>query len=263
MDISTIIGLAGAIGAVLLTLLLEGGSIGAFLQLSAFVLIFAGSIAVCITSFGLKEALMIPEFMRRAIFPPSTDFSQVLHMLVSMSERARRDGLLVLEEEVQNLKDELMRLGIELAVDGVDPDAIRAILEDLSDSMAEHEKIPAEVFETLGGFSPTLGIIGTVMGLVHVLESLGSGGAEELGRGIAVAFIATFYGIGFANLIWLPLSNKIKNINHKLKVQRAMIVNGVLAIQSGDNPRVAQEKIMSNIGDMELRKKILEKSEKA
>ncbi|MDH4200805.1 MAG: MotA/TolQ/ExbB proton channel family protein [Spirochaetia bacterium] len=262
MDISTLIGLVGGIFVILLTLIIEGGHVSAFLQLSAFVLIFAGSIAVAITSFGLKEVVKIPEFLRGTIFPPSVDLAQTLHMLVSMSERARRDGLLVLEEEVQNLKDELMRLGIELAVDGVDPEAIRNILEDLSDSMAEHEKIPAEVFETLGGFSPTLGIIGTVMGLVHVLESLGSGGAEELGRGIAVAFIATFYGIGFANLIWLPLSNKVKNINHKLKTQRSMIVNGVLAIQSGDNPRVAQEKILSNIGDMAVRRKIMEKSEK-
>lgn len=262
MEISTIIGLGAAIMTVIVTLLIEGGHLTAFLQLSAFILIFAGSVSVAITSFGLKEVLSIPEFIRRTIFPQSTDFTQTLHMLVSMSERARRDGLLVLEEEVSNLKDELMRLGIELAVDGVDPEAIRNILEDLSDSMAEHEKVPAEVFETLGGFSPTLGIIGTVMGLVHVLESLGSGGAEELGRGIAVAFIATFYGIGFANLIWLPLSNKVKTINAKLKVQRSMIVNGVLAIQSGDNPRVAQEKILSNIGDMGLRKKILEKSEK-
>ena len=262
MEISTVIGLGGAIGILLLTLILEGGHVGSFMSLSALVLIGGGSIVVAITSFGLKEVMEIPSFLRKTMFPPSIDFAQTLHMLVSMSERARRDGLLVLEEEVQNLKDDLMKLGIELAVDGVDPEAIRNILEDLSDSMAEHEKIPAEVFETLGGFSPTLGIIGTVMGLVHVLENLGAGGAEELGRGIAIAFIATFYGIGFANLLWLPLSNKIKNINHKLKTQRAMIVNGVLAIQSGDNPRVAQEKILSHIGDVHIRKKILEKSEK-
>jgi len=261
MELSTIVGLAGALGAVLLTLIIEGGHVGSFINLSAFTLIGGGSVAVAVFSFSIKELTQVPQYIMKTIFPPNLNLRELIEMFVNLSERARREGLLSLEDDLGNIQEKMIRLGLELVVDGTDPEIVKNIMEDYSDSAKEHEKVAAEFFETMGGFSPTLGIIGTVMGLVHVLEGLGGGGGiEALGKGIAVAFIATFYGIGFANLIWLPFSNKTKYINHKLATKRAVIISGVLAIQSGDNPRVVREKLLSHITDPALRDAIAEAS---
>jgi len=255
---STILGLIGGVLVVLATLLLEGGHIFSFFNVSALTLIAGGSVAVTITSFGVKEVLQLPAYFRFAMFPPAIDYKSEIVTLLSFSEKARREGLLSLEDDLESVKDEMTRTAMQMVIDGTEPENILTVLEDFSSSTKKHQMIPAEVFETLGGYSPTLGIIGTVMGLVHVLESLGGGsGVEELGRGIAVAFIATFYGIGFANLIWLPLSGKVKYITHHEENKRQIIITGVLGIQSGDNPRVLKDKLISLIGDPDERKKIL------
>lgn len=254
---STLIGLVGGIVMVLLTLLIEGGNPISFLNLSAFVLIGGGSIAVAITSYGIKEVLSLPQYFRLALNPPHVDLKGEIITLLSFSEKARREGLLSLEDDMENVKDEMTRKAMQMVIDGTEPENILTVLEDFSESTKKHSKVPAEVFETLGGFSPTLGIIGTVMGLVHVLEGLGGGGGiQQLGEGIAVAFIATFYGIGFANLLWLPLSNKIKYTIHHEEARRQIITSGVLGIQSGDNPRVLKDKLIALIGDPVERKKI-------
>lgn len=259
MDISTLIGVGGAISVVIVTMYLEGSGLGSFIIFSAFLLIFGGSVMVSITCFGLKEGLLsLPKYFRFVVFPPQVDLVELIVSFVSFSEKARREGLLSLEDEVSDIDDKMIQLGLQLVIDGTDPEIVRNILEELSDKTAHHEKIAAEVFETLGGFSPTLGIIGTVMGLVHVLEGLGGADIAALGEGIAVAFIATFYGIGFANLIWLPLSSKVKTINYKLVEKRDIIISGVLAIQSGENPRIVKEKLVCHISDPEVREKVNE-----
>jgi len=255
---STLIGLIAAIGAVLATMMIEGGKIAMFINPSAFTLIFGGCLAVGITSFSLKEFFLIPKFIMLAISAPVVDFKELIITFVSLAEKARREGLLVLEEDVENIKDKMMKLGLALVVDGVDPEIISTILEDYSESMKHEEKIPAEFFETMGGFSPTLGIIGTVMGLVMVLANLGTGGQEAVGKGIAVAFIATFYGIAFANLLLLPLSNRIKYLNQQNQVKRQIIIAGLLTIQRGDNPRIVKDRLLVIVPDEEIKKTINE-----
>ncbi len=255
---STVIGLIGGIVVVIATMIIEGAHMLSFLNLSAFILIGFGSVAVTITAFGIKEVLSLPAYFKFAMFPPAIDYKAEIVTLLSFSEKARREGLLSLEDDLESVKDEMTRTAMQMVIDGTEPENILTVLEDFSSSTKKHQMIPAEVFETLGGYSPTLGIVGTVMGLVHVLESLGGGsGIEELGKGIAVAFIATFYGIGFANLIWLPLSGKVKYVCHHEENKRQIIITGVLGIQSGDNPRVLKDKLISLIGDPEERKKIL------
>ncbi len=262
MELSTILGMGGAVVIVMLTVILEGGSLLSFAQLSSFILILGGSIAVSLTSFSIKEIVMIPKYFLKAIFPMKKDIGSIILTFVSFSEKARREGLLSLEDDVANVDDRMIKLGLQLVIDGNDPEIVRSILDDLSDSIKHDEKIPAELFETLGGFSPTIGIIGTVMGLVHVLENLGgAGGISKLGEGIAVAFIATFYGIGFANLIWLPLSNKIKKINTNMSEYRKVVVCGILAVQSGDNPRIVKERLISQISEESTREKMYKLAE--
>jgi chemotaxis protein MotA len=263
MEISTVFGLIGGFAAVIITMILEGAHLISFLNFGALMLIAGGSVAVAMTSFSMKEVTSIPQYFMRAIFPPKENVKELVELFVNLSERARREGLLSLEDDLGNFKDKMMRTGMELVVDGTDPEIVRDILEDYADAEKEHDKIPPEVMETLGGFSPTLGIIGTVMGLVHVLEGLGGGGGiEQLGKGIAVAFIATFYGIGFANLIWLPLANKLKFLSHHAVMHRNIIIKGVMSIQSGDHPRVIREKLLCQISDPVLRHEIEESAPK-
>ncbi|MCE9596591.1 MAG: MotA/TolQ/ExbB proton channel family protein [Spirochaetia bacterium] len=263
MELSTVVGLIGGFAAVIVTMLLEGGHPASFVNFGAFALIAGGSVAVVATSFSIKEVTSIPKYFSKAIFPPHDNLKEMVELFVNLSERARREGLLSLEDDLGNFKDKMMRTGMELVVDGTDPEIVRDILEDYADAEKEHDKIAPEVMETLGGFSPTLGIIGTVMGLVHVLEGLGGGGGiEQLGQGIAVAFIATFYGIGFANLIWLPLANKLKFLSHHAVTHRNIIIKGVMSIQSGDHPRVIREKLLCQISDPVLRQEIEEAAPK-
>ena len=262
MEISTIIGLGSALAAVIFTLVIEGGSFLSFINFGALILILGGGLATGIISFGIKEVVLIPKYIMGTIFTKKVDFEELIITFVSFSEKARREGLLSLEEDLPNIKDDMIRLGLQLVIDGTDPELVKTIMVTLADSIEEDEKIPANFFETIGGFSPTLGIIGTVMGLVHVLENLGGGtGIEALGRGIAIAFIATFYGISFANLFWLPMANKMKFINKQYSERREIIINGILSIQSGDNPRIVKERLICHIADPEHRKKIYNISE--
>jgi chemotaxis protein MotA len=257
MEISTIIGLGGAVAAVIVTLLIEGGNLTSLVNISALTLIAGGTVAIGLTQYGLKEVLSIPKYVTRTIFPPTVNYKDLISTLVSFAEKSRREGLLSLEDTIGEIEDEMLHLGLQLVIDGTDPELVRSVLSDLSESIEEHEKVGPEIFESLGGYSPTLGIIGTVMGLVHVLESLGgAGGIEQLGKGIAVAFIATFYGIGFANLFWAPLSNKMKLINHKIFVKNNIITEGVLGIQAGLNPRIILQKLLCCIKEPEIRESL-------
>nr|AID56213.1 flagellar motor rotation protein MotA [Leptospira sp. GIMC2001] len=157
-------------------------------------------------------------------------------------EIARRDGLLALEEEIGRINHPFLSKGVRLVVDGSDPRTLEEILIEAAEESEEEDKLSAKVLETAGGFSPTVGIIGTVLGLVHVLENLGAGTAA-LGQGIATAFIATFYGIAFANLLFLPLSNKLKSYAKKKSRERHAIIRGIVSLQAGENKRILLERM--------------------
>lgn len=161
---------------------------------------------------------------------------------MDFAERARKDGLLSLEDNLKSIQDPFLQRGIQLIVDGTDPRAVEEILFESAMAMEDKETNSAKILETAGGFSPTVGIIGTVMGLVGVLENLGAG-TRALGEGIATAFIATFYGIAFANLLFFPLANRIKSWSKEQSDRRQAIIRGVIALQSGDNRRMLMERM--------------------
>jgi chemotaxis protein MotA len=162
--------------------------------------------------------------------------------LVSMADKARREGLLSLEDEAQNVSDPFAKKGLMLMIDGTDPDALRSIMEIDIDSVSQRHRENAKVFETGGGYAPTLGVLGAVMGLITVLSNLG-GNPEALGHGIATAFVATFYGVGMANVLLLPIAEKLKVRSAEERMVREMILEGILSIQAGDNPRIVREKL--------------------
>ncbi|GBF51796.1 endoflagellar motor protein [Leptospira ryugenii] len=236
----SILGILIAIFSVFLAILLEGASLRSFFHLPAFLLIFGGTIGASIASTSLSQLTNAISAIG-AILRDRDQFD-VQSIFFRFWEKARKDGLLSLEEEAKRLQNPFLQKGIQLIVDGGDPRTIEEILWEAQEELEKKEIRAAKFFETAAGFSPTIGIIGTVLGLVTVLENL-EGGTKVLGQGIATAFIATFYGISFANLILLPLSNQLKSISKRKSNERQAIIRGVLSLQSGENRRILSERM--------------------
>ena len=241
MEITTVAGFLLALISLVTAFLIEGGHIGALLSPTAFMIVFGGTIGATICSFSAAELLTVPKLVRVTLFQRLQNELQLIEQLVGLSDKVRREGLLYLENELHNVEDEFMRKGIQLVVDGTDPELVRQIMETELYAVQERHSTGASIFDTAGGYAPTMGIIGTVMGLVHVLGSLSS--PESLGPSIALAFIATLYGVGSANILWLPLGSKLKNLSKKEVMLREIMLEGIMSIQAGYNPVLIRERL--------------------
>jgi chemotaxis protein MotA len=245
MKAVTAIGMGAAIVGLLLGSAMEGTSPASFLNVPAMLIVFVGTFGATLAGSTMERIKLIPTLYRKAISPDKPDLSSQLELLVGFAERARREGLLALDDEVAELDDPFTRKGLQLVVDGTDPELVREILENEIDGMAGRHRNGVLPFEKAGGLAPTLGIIGTVMGLVHVLQNLSQ--PATLGPAISGAFIATLYGVASANLVFLPTANKLKLLSSEEQELRTMTLEGILAIQAGDNPRVVADKLLSFI----------------
>jgi len=243
MDPGTLVGIGLAFAAVFGSMVMEGGNPASILLPPALFLVFVGTFGVAMACGLLKDATGALAAVKTALMGKKHSADETVATLVSFAERARREGLLALEEMATSVDDPFMRKGIELAVDGTDPFELRDIMEAEILSKKAADKAGSKFFADMGGFAPTLGIIGTVMGLVHVLENLSN--PATLGPAISAAFIATFFGVASANLYYLPVGNKLKKISHDEVHARTMIIEGIISIQAGDNPRVVEEKLMA------------------
>lgn len=241
MDLATAAGLGLALVAVVVSALMEGSALASLLKPSAAVLVLGGTLGATMVCYSLKDFLALPRLILRALRPPQLDPAGAAKLLVGLSETARREGLLSLEKQMGTFDDPFLKKGLRLAIDGNPPELVQSMLETEVALLSAKLKSEASIFETAGGFAPTMGIIGTVMGLVHVLGNLAE--PEKLGEAIATAFIATFYGISTANLFWLPLGNKLKNLARQEVLLKQLTLEGVLSIQRGDNPYVVAEKL--------------------
>jgi chemotaxis protein MotA len=243
MDPLTIVGIAGAFAAIFTTMILEGGSPAAIFLLPPLILVFVGTFGAGIAGSLLSDVKSSLAALKTAFLgkPPSPDGT--VQTLVKLAESARREGLLALESAVQDVDDPFLREGLQSAIDGADPEELREILYAQIDTRRAADKQAAKLFGDMGGYAPTIGIIGTVLGLVHVLENLSK--PDQLGHLIAGAFVATLWGILSANVIWLPIANKLKRVSEVQCHQMELVVEGVLAIQSGTSPRVVQQKLQS------------------
>lgn len=235
----------------LVGVILEGGNPMAFLNLPAALIVFGGTFGVTFAATSFEQMKQIPLLFKRVMDDEPRDLQSQVDLLVGYAERARRDGLLALDDEIQQLDDEFTKKGLQLVVDGTDPEVVREILENELDGMAARHTHSRQPFEKAGGFAPTMGIIGTVMGLVHVLEQLDQ--PELLGPAIAGAFMATLYGVGGANVVFIPVANKLKQNSGEEQELRTMTIEGVLAIQAGDNPRIVADKLVSFVPPAERR----------
>ncbi len=241
VDLATAIGLLLAFGCLVLSVCMEGGSLAAFINLPAAVLVCGGTIGATIICFPLSQILKLPAIARNAFLTRELNRTQMIDTMVGFAQKARREGLLVLEDDVARVDHGLLRLGVELAVDGTPQERVRDILTVEIDAMHERHQQGEQLFATMGAVSPKLGIIGTLIGVIHMLGTLTD--PKQMGPALAGAFIATLYGVAFANLVALPIAAKLRVRGEEEAVFHQMILEGLMAIQSGDNPRAVEMKM--------------------
>src|SRR6266853_657982 len=240
-----LLGLFGIIGG----LLLEGGKIAQILQPTAAMIVFGDTAGAVLMQFPLPVVTSAMRRLAGIFLEPGTKLESALDSLVNMANIARRYGIVSLDAEMATISDPFLKKTLILAVDGTEPQELRRIVELELDNQAEREERLPQVFESAGGFSPTVGIIGAVLGLIQVMQRLDK--IDQVGRGIAVAFVATIYGVGAANLLFLPAAGKLRIRLREEQVQREMILEGVISILEGMNPRMLQTSLRSFLADSE------------
>jgi chemotaxis protein MotA len=243
MKAATAIGIGLAFGSLLMSAMMDGTSPASFINIPALMIILGGTAGVTMASVGMDSMKRVPSLYKLVFSAEPPDMRGQLDQLVSLADKARREGLLALDALLPEIEDNFTRNALQLVVDGTDPEMVHAILEAEVDGMSARHEAAAAPFEKAGGFAPTMGIIGTVLGLVHVLQNLAA--PSTLGPSISAAFIATLMGVGAANVIFLPVANRLKAISAEEVELRMMTLEGILSIQAGDNPRLVSEKLMS------------------
>lgn len=242
MDIFTLVGVLLGFGAMILANILEGGNLGSLVQVSAAIIVFGGTFGATFIAFPKENIVSLPKVIMRAFFESKLSPASVIKQLTSLADKARREGLLSLESESRTIEDPFLKKGIELVVDGSDPEIVGDTLRNELYVLEKRHKANYSVLESMGGYAPTMGVIGTVMGLVNVLSHLDD--PSHLGESIAVAFVATLYGVSSANLLYLPLANKLKEKSQGEQLIREMMVEGIMSLQAGENPRVIEQKLL-------------------
>ena len=245
MKFGTGVGIVVSMLGIAMGATMEGTNVMVVLNVPAVLIVLVGTLGATIAACGLEPHIKLPKLFMTALMPQDLDLVQRVRDLVGYAEKARRDGLLALDEAVKEIDDPFTRKGIQLVVDGTDPDLVAAVLDAENEAMRKRHAAMRAPFTQAGGFAPTMGIVGTVFGLVNVMNNLNQ--PSTLGPLIASAFLATLMGVGSANVVFLPMANRLKELSEKEMHFREMTLEGILGIQAGDNPRVIQEKLMSYV----------------
>lgn len=241
MDILSILGIIIGIGMILIGQFLEGGHLATLINGPALLIVLGGSMGAILLQSPVATFLRALKISIWVFTPPSHEITESIQRLMQWSSVARKEGLLALEKLVESEPDLFIRKGMQLLVDGNEPEVIRETMEIELISREDWDIQAAKVYESMGAYTPTLGILGAVMGLIHVMGNLAE--PDQLGSGIAIAFVATIYGVGFANLIFIPIGNKLKAIIRKESHFREMLIEGIVAIAEGENPKAMQGRL--------------------
>ena len=245
MDKISVLGLVLGLVAIIGGQVLEGGHIGSLSQPTALLIVLGGTMGAVMLQSPYATFIRGVKMVRWVWVPPVVNYQQLIRQVSGWSQISRREGLLALENVMNQLKDDFARKGLQLLVDGAEPERLREVLEVQIGTYEQDLKNSARIWESAGGYSPTIGILGAVLGLIHVMENLSD--PSRLGAGIAVAFVATIYGVGLANLVFLPMSNKLKTHISRLVIYREMLVDGLVGIANGDNPRIIESRLQGYI----------------
>jgi chemotaxis protein MotA len=247
MDIASIGGIIVAILGILAGMMIEGGSISQITQPTAALIVIGGTMGAVMLQFPLKIFLAALQHMAKIFFSGASTGEAVLRQLVQFANKARKSGIVSLDQDLATISDPFFKQSLMLAIDGTEPNEVRKIMQlELDNKTEMEEKIP-QVFEAAGGYSPTVGIIGAVLGLIQVMQHLDN--ITEVGRGIAVAFVATIYGVALANLVFLPIAGKLKIRHREEQMVKEMILEGVVSILEGMNPRMMETKLRTFLLD--------------
>jgi chemotaxis protein MotA len=247
MDKASFGGVFLAVAGIVAGLLLEGGNLGQILQPTAALIVFGGTMGAVLLQFPLITVIAAFRSLGNVFTGPTKHNQQLILLLVAFANKARRNGVVSLDQDLQSIEDPYLKQSLMLAVDGTEPGDLRKIMRVSLDSLAEDEELLPSVFESAGGFAPTIGILGAVLGLIQVMHHLED--IQAVGRGIAVAFVATIYGVGVANLFFLPLAGKMRIRIRNGYRRREMMLDGVVSILEGMNPRMLEIKLSGFLDD--------------
>lgn len=245
MDIFSILGLVIGVGFILTAQAMEGGNVTQLLQVTAAMIVLGGTTGAIVGSFPMEDLKLALSSIKDIIMPPKVNFPALISEIVGFATKARKEGVIVLEKEAKTASDLLLTLGLEAVADGADPSLVQGMMENQIGQLDEKVSRAAKVYESAGAYSPTFGIIGAVLGLIQVMQNLSD--PSKLGAGIAVAFVATVYGLFVANLIFIPSSTRIKANFQQVLLAKEMMLEGILAIQAGESPALIERKLNSFI----------------
>ena len=241
LDLTTFIGIPIGVGLVLLGQMLEGGGLRSIFQLTAGVIVFGGTLGAVLVSFSMDEVQHAGRRLKAVFVDDEPAPARLITVIIDLALKARRRGIVSIDGELDRLDEPFLKRGLRLVVDGNAPQSVRELLELEDRSMTDRESTAALVYESAGGYAPTFGILGAVLGLIQVMEHLSD--PSRLGAGIAVAFVATVYGVGVANLVLLPIATKLRTRARRASVRRELMIEGIMAIQEGLSPQLIQTKL--------------------
>lgn len=241
MDLTSLVGPVFALAMILIGLILEGGHVSSIIQITAFIIVIGGMVGSLMVAYTLPDLIGAMKSIGTWLKNPSADPDQIMTEIIDLAQTARKESILALEKKREGLSYEPLKTAVRLAVDGTDPGIIRETLETAQHVEMEEQEVYVHFWEDCGAIAPTIGILGAVLGLIHVMENLDK--PELIGPGIAIAFVATLYGVGFANIFFLPMGKKIKRKAQLDYLAQEMVIIGVEGILSGLNPKVIEEKL--------------------
>lgn len=245
MDIFAILGTLIGVTFILAAQAMEGGNVTQLLQVTAAMIVFGGTTGAVVASFPPGDLKNSVALLKDVLFPPKVHLETLISEIVGFATKARKEGVIVLEKEAKNASDPLLTMGLEAVADGADPSLVQGMMENQIAQLEEKVNKGSKVYESAGAYSPTLGIIGAVLGLIQVMQNLSD--PSKLGAGIAVAFVATIYGLFAANLVLLPISSRMKANYQEVFLAKEIMLEGILAIQAGESPALIERKLQSFI----------------
>lgn len=240
MDIATLVGIVLSF-ALVLSAILMGGSLSIFINVPSMMIVIGGTIGATMINYPLPDILKVVNVVKNAFFMKNMKANELIAQFVELAGIARREGILALETKIGEMDDEFMKKGMQLSVDGLEPAAIKEILETEIEAIQDRHKLGAEIFTTLGTFAPALGMIGTLIGLVQMLQTMSD--PSTIGPAMAVALLTTFYGAVMANILFLPIAGKLKNRSSEEVMMKDLMTEGIISIAKGENPRVIEQKL--------------------
>jgi chemotaxis protein MotA len=244
MDIATILGVISAFGLVWIAIFM-GGGIQLFINIPALMIVVGGTLGATMINYPLRDVFGVFKVVKKALFARNTSVAELIKRFMAFAQKSRKEGILALEAEVKEVNDEFLKKGVQLAIDGLEPQEINDILETEVEFVRSRHQLGAEIFSTMGTFSPALGMIGTLIGLVQMLQTMDD--PSKVGPAMAIALLTTFYGSIIANIVCLPISGKLRTRSKEEVLTKEMAIQGIVSLSNGDNPRILEQKLQAFI----------------